>query len=115
MDTCTLGDNAFPGRSPDAEEPTPIPTGVPRRSGAAGPLRAAVAGADGRDLGISPEALRNWLKQADLGAGVRTDGLTTAEREELGRLRRENRVLRQEREILVKAAAFFARETERTP
>lgn len=62
------------------------------------------------DLGISTETLRQWLKQADLDAGVRHDGLTTNEREELARLRRENRILREEREILKKAAAFFARE-----
>jgi transposase len=68
-----------------------------------------------RDLGVSLETLRAWLKQADLDSGQRTDGLTTAEREELGRLRREVRTLRMEREILVKASAFFAREIERTP
>ena len=62
------------------------------------------------DLGISTETLRQWLKQADLDAGVRHDGLTTSEHEELARLRRENRILREEREILKKAAAFFARE-----
>lgn len=64
-----------------------------------------------RDLGVSHEALRGWLKQSDLDEGNRSDGLTTAEREELSRLRRENRVLKQEREILVKAAAFFAKES----
>lgn len=68
-----------------------------------------------RDLGVSLETLRAWIKQADLDSGQRTDGLTTAEREELTRLRRENRTLRMEREILVKASAFFAREIDGTP
>ncbi len=64
------------------------------------------------DLGVSSEALRSWLRQADADAGQGPPGaLTTDEREELRRLRRENHVLRQEREILKKAAAFFAKET----
>jgi transposase len=66
-----------------------------------------------RDLGCSAQAIRNWARQADLDAGRRHDGLTTAEREELGRLRRENRVLREEREILRKAATCFAKEATR--
>ena len=65
-----------------------------------------------RDLDLTETAVRRWLAQADIDAG-RRDGLTTAEREELSRLRRENRVLREERDILKKAAAFFAKETTR--
>ena len=64
------------------------------------------------DLGCSEEAIRNWLKQADLDAGRRTDGLTTEERVRLRQLEAENRTLRLERDLLKKAAAFFARENE---
>ena len=64
-----------------------------------------------KDLGISDQSLREWIKRADVDAGKR-EGLTTDEREELRRLRRENRTLLQEREVLKKAAAFFARESE---
>jgi transposase len=63
------------------------------------------------DLGISDVTLRNWVKRAERDEGKRPDGLSTDEREELHRLRRENQTLRMEREILKKAAAFFARET----
>jgi transposase-like protein len=62
-----------------------------------------------KDLGISESGLRRWMAQADVDEGKR-EGLTTAEKEELTRLRRENRVLRMERDLLSRAAAFFAQE-----
>jgi transposase len=61
------------------------------------------------------QSIRNWVAQADRDAGRRSDGLSSAERDELSRLRRENRQLRQERDILSKAAAWFARETNTIP
>src|ERR1700724_8100 len=68
-----------------------------------------------REFEPSANAIRKWVKQASLDKGLRSDGLTTTEREKLNRLRRENRVLREEREILAKAAAWFAQETGATP
>jgi transposase len=68
-----------------------------------------------REFEVSANSIRNWVRQADLDEGRREDGLTTAEREELRRLRRENKQLRLEREILSKAAAWFARETGSIP
>lgn len=62
----------------------------------------------------SAQTIRNWVTQADRDEG-RRDGLTTADREELRRLRRENRRLREEREILKKAAAWFAQESGSIP
>ena len=68
-----------------------------------------------REFEPSANSIRQWVRHADRDAGRRTDGLTTAEREELGRLRRENKRLREERTILEKAAAWFARETGTLP
>ncbi|MBL8696342.1 MAG: transposase [Planctomycetes bacterium] len=67
------------------------------------------------EFGISAQSVRNWTRQADLDSGRRQDGLTSEERKELQRLRREVRVLREERDILKKAAAWFAKETTSVP
>ncbi|HEY5013936.1 MAG TPA: transposase [Acidimicrobiia bacterium] len=61
------------------------------------------------DFDVSPESVRRWMHQADIDDGVR-DGLTTAEQQEVVRLRRENRRLEMENEILRRAAAYFARD-----
>jgi transposase len=63
----------------------------------------------------SDQTIRTWIKQADLDDGTRDDGLPTGEREELRMLRKELRRLKQERDILAKAAAWFARETKSIP
>jgi transposase len=63
-----------------------------------------------RELDLTQTALREWVRRAEADAGVRQDVLTTEERQELARLRRENKQLRQEREILKAAATFFAKE-----
>jgi transposase len=64
-----------------------------------------------RDLGLTESSLRNWVEQARADRTKGKTGLTTAEREELARLRKENRVLQEERDILKKAAAFFAKQS----
>ena len=63
----------------------------------------------------SPNTIRKWATQADLDQGLRADGMTTAERNEFRELRRENKQLKLEREILGKAAAWFARESITLP
>ena len=63
-----------------------------------------------KSLGVSPQALRNWRRQDQLDQGERDDGVTTDERAQLARLRGENTRLRQERDLLKRAAAFFATE-----
>ncbi len=68
-----------------------------------------------REFEPTAQSIHNWVAQADRDEGRRNDGLTTEERRELVRLRRENRQLRIEREILSKAAAWFARETGSIP
>ena len=75
-----------------------------KRSGKSVPVLAS-------ELGVSPQSLRNWSRQLDVDQG-RAEGLTSDEREELRRLRREVRTLTEEREILKKAAAFFAKDSE---
>jgi transposase len=64
-----------------------------------------------KDFDLTETAVREWLKQAERDAGTRTDGLTTTEKDELAALRRENRRLREDVDILKRATAFFAKET----
>ena len=67
------------------------------------------------EFSLSRQTVRNWVKQADVDVGRRSDGLTTEERAELSRLRKENKRLALENDILSKAAAWFARETNSVP
>ena len=68
-----------------------------------------------REFEPTAQTIHNWVKQTDIDAGLRSDGLTTEERSEFRRLKRENKQLRMEREILKKAAAWFARESNSIP
>ena len=111
MDTRTLGDNPPKG----VHVPKSHPPYAPEfRAEAVRLVREGGRTPDelAQTLGCSGQVIRNWLRQADLDAGHRNDGVTTAEREELRRLRTENRLLRMERDLLKKAAAFFAKESD---
>jgi len=66
-----------------------------------------------RELGVTGESIRNWIRQYEIDHG-QLEGLTTDEKQELQKLRREVRTLKEEREILKKAAAFFAQENNKT-
>jgi transposase len=68
-----------------------------------------------REFEPTSQCIRKWVKQAALDEGKRSDGLTSDEKAELSRLRRENRVLQEEKEILKKAAAWFAQESLTSP
>ena len=68
-----------------------------------------------REFEPTAQSISTWVRQAERDAGRRVDGPTSAERDELSRLRRENHRLRQERDILAKAAAWFARESKASP
>jgi len=68
-----------------------------------------------REFEPTAQTIHNWVKRIDLDEGLRTDGLTSTERDEIRRLRREVKQLKVEREILKKAAAWFARETGSIP
>jgi transposase len=104
------GDDLSPRRSPRAENPSASPpefrAEAVRLVRTGGKLIRELA----EDLGVSEQTLRSWIRQGDLDDGRRTGRLTSSEQEELRQLRRRVRVLEQDREILKKAAAFFARE-----
>ncbi len=68
-----------------------------------------------REFSLAPQTVRNWCKQHELDGGIRIDGLTSEERAEFAKLKRENKRLTIENEILSKAAAWFARETSSIP
>ncbi len=93
----------MPKIPPYSEEFRREAVGLLRSSGRTVPQLAA-------ELGCSPQSLRNWSRQIDVDEG-KAAGLSSDEREELRRLRRELRVVTEEREILRKAAAFFAKES----
>lgn len=90
--------------------PAPHPPEFRQRAVELARMREKPVSEIAQDLGVSDSCLRNWMRQADLDEGRRSDGLSTAEREELVALRRELRVAKMENEILKRAAAYFAKE-----
>ncbi len=90
--------------------PRPHPPEFRQRAVELARLREKPVAKIAEDLGISDSCLRGWMKRADLDEGRRVDGFTTAEREELVKLRRELKVAKMENEILKRAAAYFAAE-----
>jgi transposase len=90
--------------------PRPHPPEFRQRAVGLARLKEQPVGRIATDLGISDSCLRSWMRQADIDEGRRSDGLVTAEREELVKLRRELRVAKLENEILKRAAAYFAAE-----
>jgi transposase len=118
-----MGKPRPPRRPPAAPAPEPSPNKINSRFFSEEFKRQMVAMVRGgrspedlaRDFEPTAPTIRNWVKQADLDDGVREDGLTSDEREELARLRRENKRLQEEKEILKKAAAWFAQESLSTP
>jgi transposase-like protein len=89
--------------------PAPHPPEFRRRAVELAREGSRPVGQIAKELGISESGLRKWISQTEIDEGKR-QGLTTGEREELSKLRRENRVLRMERDLLSRAAAFFAQE-----
>jgi transposase-like protein len=89
--------------------PAPYPAEFRRRAVGLARERVKPVARIAEDLGISESCLRRWMAQAEIDEGIR-EGLTTSEREELRRLRKDNRVLKMERDLLSRAAAFFAAE-----
>jgi transposase len=90
--------------------PRPHPPEFRRRAVELARMREKPVAEIAADLGISDSCLRNWMRQADLDEGRRSEGLSSAERDELVKLRRELRVAKLENEILKRAAAYFAAE-----
>ncbi len=109
-DTYREGTRSLLGRESRVPKVPPYPVEFRQRAVELARMREKPVAELASDLGVSETCLRNWVAQADRDEGRRSDGLTSAEREELVRLRRELRVAKLEVEILKRAAAYFAQE-----